>query len=70
MILCLYVDDILLIKNCTDIINDVKITLSKELKMKDLGVLKSFLGIDIEMNSDDEIFFLSRNIDEQNVEKF
>ena len=45
LILCLYVDDLLITGSCKKEIEDFKGDLSKEFKMSDLGNISYFLGI-------------------------
>lgn len=42
-----YVDDIVVTGNCSDTIQELKFTLDKCFKLKDLGDLKFFLGIEV-----------------------
>lgn len=49
--LVLYVDDVLLATNDEKLMSDVIEKLSDEFKMKDLGVVKRFMGINIEIDS-------------------
>ena len=46
LILCLYVDDMLIIGSCKKEIEDFKGDLNKEFKMSDLGDISYFLGIE------------------------
>ncbi len=48
----LYVDDILLASNCDSLLKEVKEKLMAKFKMKDLGLMSKFLGININQNSD------------------
>ncbi|GKE97335.1 ribonuclease H-like domain-containing protein, partial [Tanacetum coccineum] len=45
--LIVYVDDIVVIGNCVDEINKFKVFLKSKFKIKDLGQLKYFLGIEV-----------------------
>lgn len=45
--LLVYVDDVILAGNSMDEINKIKVTLDAEFKIKDLGQLKYFLGIEV-----------------------
>lgn len=47
----IYVDDLLITGNCEKEINTLKALLSQRFKMKDLGVLRYFLGLEIEHSS-------------------
>ena len=46
VILLIWVDDLLIAANNNGSLNDVKEMLKRKFKMKDLGELKHFLGID------------------------
>ena len=46
VILVIWVDDLIIAASDEDALNDVKVMLSERFKMKDLGQLKHFLGID------------------------
>ena len=48
IILCLYVDDILLFSNCLDVILSTKTFLSSHFKMTDLGRASVVLGLKLE----------------------
>ena len=48
VLLALYVDDIILCSNSENLLEQVKLILSNKYKLKDLGQLKNFLGIQIE----------------------
>lgn len=60
IILLLYVDDILIIGNCSNKINQVKFNLSKEFEMVYLGCPEKFLGIEIKRDVANKIIFLSQ----------
>ncbi|KAE8695793.1 hypothetical protein F3Y22_tig00110684pilonHSYRG00005 [Hibiscus syriacus] len=47
VVLLIYVDDLLITGNDNCLINDLKNLLSKKFKMKDLGELKYFLGLEV-----------------------
>ena len=49
-IIAVYVDDIIIACKLDSIINDVKSSLSNRFQMKDLGVLRYFLGVNIEQD--------------------
>lgn len=51
LILCLYVDDLLITGSCKKEIEDFKHDLSKELEMTDLGNLSYFLGTEFYKSS-------------------
>ena len=48
IILCLYVDDLLITDNCEKNISKFKGELTKEFEMSDLGIMKYFLGIEFQ----------------------
>jgi hypothetical protein len=45
VILSLYVDDILLTENCTNMISKTKIFLASKFEMKDMGIANYVLGL-------------------------
>ena len=51
IILAIYVDDIVLAAKSLDVINSIKCKLSNLYELKDLGELKSFLGIEIDQSA-------------------
>ena len=51
LILCLYVDDLLITGSCKSEIEDFKGDLSKEFEMSDLGEISYFLGIEFYKSS-------------------
>ncbi|XP_021991814.1 uncharacterized mitochondrial protein AtMg00810-like [Helianthus annuus] len=53
IVLLVYVDDIVLTGNNPDEINNIRNLLKKEFQIKDLGLLKYFLGIEVIKNNDD-----------------
>ena len=46
-IIALYVDDLIIAVSNDDVINDVKRTLNKRYKMKDMGLLDWILGMEV-----------------------
>ena len=56
VILCLYVDDILIFGSNMHFINDVKSFLSRNFDMKDLGCVDVILGIKLIKKNDDMTF--------------
>lgn len=69
-ILSLYVDDILIVSNCEDKICETKRELSREFEIKDLGIPKRFLGIDIEINENKTIFIHMKSYIDKMLQKF
>ena len=59
-IIIVYVDDLLIISPDTGEINQIKNQLSQQLKLRDLGQVKRFLGISIERSPDLSYFSLSQ----------
>lgn len=57
----LYVDDLAIISNNMKMVNDIKLKLSKEFEMTDVGEIDSFLGIHIERNLNDSSIALSQS---------
>ena len=57
VILCLYVDDILIFGSNMQFINDVKSFLSRNFDMKDLGPVDVILGIKLIEKNDGMIFY-------------
>ncbi len=56
-----YVDDIVIIvPKGSDSLHEIKEALAKEFEMKDMGELKSFLGIEVTQNWSDRMFTLSQ----------
>lgn len=47
MVAIVYVDDILITRNSVDLINQVKSFLHSRFKIKDLGPIKYFLGLEL-----------------------
>ena len=45
--LLIYVDDIIIASNNQAAVNELKVTLNNKFKMKDLGPLKYFLGLEV-----------------------
>lgn len=56
----LYVDDLLLIGKNIECIKEVKNMLNKKFRMKDLGRIKQYLGINIEYNKEERKMYLSQ----------
>ena len=53
-----YVDFMLLIGPNMNMINSIKIALSKEFDMKDLGIVRRILGMEIERDRSNSLLFL------------
>ena len=51
VLVALYVDDLLILSNNVALINQVKLLLNSSFKMKDLGVVNTFLGMEISQTS-------------------
>ena len=49
-VIVLYVDDLLITGSCTNLIGQIKSSLHSEFSMTDLGLLRQFLGLEIEKN--------------------
>ena len=47
IILLVYVDDILIASNNVDAVNEFKLFLDNKFKLKDLGTLKYFFGLEV-----------------------
>ena len=60
--LLLYVDDILLASNSTELISEIKSELSSEFDMKDLGPAKKILGIEIVRDRKKKVLKLSQEV--------
>jgi hypothetical protein len=69
VILCLYVDDILIFGTNIDIINEVKSFLSKSFDMKDLGEVDVILNIKL-IEEDSEITLLQSHYVEKVLSRF
>ena len=65
----LYVDDIIIAGNNKSLINQIKKKLRNKFRMKDLGKLQSFLGIDIE-KSDTKLRLNQSNYSKKLLERF
>ena len=66
LIVCLYVDDMIFRGDLE--INEFKATMMKEFEMKNLGLMKYFLGIEVEQ-SEKGIFYFSKKVCNRFVEK-
>ena len=64
-----YVDDVLVIGSCIKAVKAAKLMLSQEFEMKDLGVAKSFLGVEFLYNSEG-VALRQKYYIEQVLEKF
>ncbi|GKD72486.1 putative RNA-directed DNA polymerase, partial [Tanacetum coccineum] len=52
VVVLIYVDDVIITRNCLNKIQEIKKQLDKEFNVKDLGPLKYFLGIEVAKTSD------------------
>ena len=60
VLLAIYVDDIFIACSSMDVMNTVKRNLSDKFAMTDMGIIKHYLGMDIEYNRDEGIVRLSQ----------
>ena len=49
-VIFLYVDYLLITSSCTNLVGQIKSSLHNEFAMTDLGLLRQFLGLEIEKN--------------------
>ena len=56
LIVSLYVDDLLYMGSCAKMKDDFKIAMMNEFEMKDLGLMKYFLGMEVYQNKDKFLF--------------
>ena len=68
-ILALYVDDLMIMSNSVDFLKSVKTKLQTSYKMKDLGAVKQFLGVNI-TQSDGKIVLDQSHYTQKLLEKF
>ena len=61
VILAIYVDDILIFGSNMNVVNQFKIQISNAYKMKDMGEIKSFLGIEITRDRSQLSIFVSQH---------
>jgi hypothetical protein len=61
LVITLYVDDMLLFGNSKDVILDLKYHLSTQFDMKDLGVAKYILGMEIKRDRENKKLWLSES---------
>lgn len=61
VLICIYVDDLLISSSDMDSITFVKQLLTAKLNMKDLGILKSFLNISMAYNKDEGSLFMNQS---------
>ncbi|KAL2244235.1 UNVERIFIED_CONTAM: Retrovirus-related Pol polyprotein from transposon TNT 1-94 [Sesamum indicum] len=69
IILCLYVDDILLIGSCLDIITETKSFFQNKFEMKDMGEANVILGMKLTLSTDGIVISQSHYV-EKIIEKF
>lgn len=65
----IYVDDLLIFGTNTNLVTNIKAMLNREFKMKDLGLISDFLGINVEQNLETGITMLSQRNYLENVLK-
>ena len=70
MYLVLFVDDMAIFEDDEVFIAEIKIKLSSHFKMKDLGIMKRFLGLEIERNSCGDVIISQRRYIEHVLERF
>ncbi|KAK8916713.1 hypothetical protein KSP39_PZI022778 [Platanthera zijinensis] len=69
LILCLYVDDLIFIGSTQEIVKEFKQTMKKEYEMSDLGLMKFFLGFQINQKPR-RIFINQKSYIEKVLEKY
>lgn len=52
LVVCLYIDDIIYIGSCESIVSELKSCMMSKFEMSDLGMLHSFLGLEVRQCSD------------------
>jgi Reverse transcriptase (RNA-dependent DNA polymerase)/gag-polypeptide of LTR copia-type/Integrase core domain/GAG-pre-integrase domain len=68
--LALFVDDMAIFGDDEILIEEIKAKLSSHFKMKDLGIMKRFLGLEIERNSFGDVIISQRRYIERVLERF
>ena len=68
--LALFVDDMAIFGDDELLIGEIKAKLSSHFKMKDLGIMKRFLGLEIERNSFGDVIISQRRYIERVLERF
>jgi hypothetical protein len=68
--LALFVDDMLIIGNDKAFIAEIKSKLSAHFKMKDLGIAKRFLGMEIERNTNGDVILSQHHYIERMLQQF
>ena len=68
--LALFVDDMAIFGDDEVLIEEIKAKLSSHFKMKDLGIMKRFLGLEIERNSCGDVIISQRRYIERVLERF
>src|SRR5436190_11669183 len=68
--LALFVDDMTIFGDDEVLIEEIKAKLSSHFKMKDLGIMKRFLGLEIERNSCGDVIISQRRYIEHVLERF
>src|SRR5947207_14242397 len=70
MYLALFVNDMAIFENDEVLIGEIKVKLSSHFKMKDLGIMKCFLELEIERNSCGDVIISQRRYIEHVLERF
>src|SRR5436190_7971358 len=68
--LILFVNDMIIFEDDKILIEEIKIKLFSHFKMKDLGIMKRFLGLEIERNSYEDVIISQRCYIEHVLERF
>src|SRR5438552_3676082 len=68
--LALFMNDMIIFENDEVLIEEIKIKLFSHFKMKDLGIMKCFLGLEIECNSCEDVIISQRRYIEHILERF
>src|SRR5213075_3460961 len=68
--LALFVDDMAIFGDDEILIGEIKAKLSSHFKMKDLGIMKRFLGLEIERNSLGDVIVSQKRYIERVLERF
>src|SRR5579859_6935756 len=68
--LALFVDDMAIFGDDEELIGEIKAKLSSHFKMKDLGIMKRFLGLEIERDSSGNVIISQKHYIERVLERF